>query len=79
MAEIRVERRQRSSLLPWMLGLALLVLLIWALSSMLNNDGSGAGEVEGNAAPAETISLPEPRFRQIALLTQEEPWLIRAA
>lgn len=79
MAEIRVERRQRSSLLPWILGLVLLGLLIWALASMLGNDD--AREVEGDAAEAGTISLPEPRFRQVASLIEptEEPCFIRAA
>jgi hypothetical protein len=78
-AEIRVERRQRSSLLPWILGLVLLGLLIWALASMLGNDDTR--EIESDAAEAGTISLPEPRFRQVASLTEpaEEPCFARAA
>jgi len=34
MAEIRVEKKKKSSILPWILGLALLALVVWGLSQM---------------------------------------------
>lgn len=37
MADINVERKQRS-IWPWILGLVLLALLIWLLSSMFNRN-----------------------------------------
>lgn len=37
MAEIRVEKK-RNSLLPWIIGLVVLGLLIWALSGLLDDD-----------------------------------------
>ncbi|HWM92653.1 MAG TPA: hypothetical protein VN493_17950 [Thermoanaerobaculia bacterium] len=37
MAEIRVERK-RTSLLPWIFGILLLALVIWALAETMDND-----------------------------------------
>ena len=37
MAEIRVERK-RTSLLPWILGILLLALVIWAVAESMDND-----------------------------------------
>ena len=37
MAEIRVERK-RTSLLPWILGILLLALIIWAVAESMDND-----------------------------------------
>lgn len=42
MAEIRVERK-RTSLLPWILGILLLALVIWAVAESMNNDVDDAG------------------------------------
>ena len=42
MAEIRVERK-RTSLLPWILGILLLALVIWAVAESMDND---AGDVD---------------------------------
>lgn len=39
MAEIRVEKK-RNSLLPWIIGLIVLGLLIWALSGLMDDDGA---------------------------------------
>jgi hypothetical protein len=41
MAEIRIERK-RTSLLPWILGILLLALVIWAVAESMDND---AGDV----------------------------------
>ena len=37
MAEIRVERK-RTSLLPWILGILLLALILWAVAESMDND-----------------------------------------
>jgi putative exporter of polyketide antibiotics len=42
MAEIRVERK-RTSLLPWILGILLLALIIWAVAESMDNDVGDAG------------------------------------
>lgn len=42
MAEIRVERK-RTSLLPWILGILLLALVIWAVAESMDNDTDDAG------------------------------------
>jgi len=38
MAEIKVEKKKKSSILPWILGLALLALVVWGLSRMGDRD-----------------------------------------
>lgn len=43
MAEIRVERK-RTSLLPWILGILLLALVIWAVAESMDNDADDAPE-----------------------------------
>lgn len=76
MAEIRIERKQ-PSILPWILGLALLALLIWGLAEAFDRDP--VGETEGGAAEAETLQdQTEPRFRQYAGLLETAPWQVAA-
>ena len=41
MAEIRVERK-RTSLLPWILGILVLALIIWAVAESMDNDADDA-------------------------------------
>lgn len=67
MAEIRVERKERRSLLPWILGLVLLALVVWGLMEMGDrnrtpSDNSGAASVD--------VQIPEqpPALRQYALM-----------
>ena len=43
MAEIRVERK-RTSLLPWILGILLLALVIWAVAESMDNDVDDASD-----------------------------------
>lgn len=43
MAEIRVERK-RTSLLPWILGILLLALILWAVAESMNNDADDAND-----------------------------------
>lgn len=72
MAEIRIERRQHS-ILPWILGLALLALLVWGLAEAF--DREPVGETEGGAAEAGALQEEtEPRFRQYAGLAEAAPW-----
>jgi hypothetical protein len=64
-AEIKIERKQRS-IVPWILGLVLLLLVIWALVKTM--DRSEAAPVESApAAAAEKLhdSTP-PHLRQYA-------------
>jgi hypothetical protein len=77
-AEIRIERKQHSSFLPWLLGLVLLALLLWGLAEAMDRDE--AGTIDGGAREVDAGKLPEddiePRFRQYAVL---EPAPDRAA
>ena len=57
MADMNVERKQRS-LLPWILGVAVLALLIWGLVELLNG-GQEAEEGMAKAnAPAPAAVTP---------------------
>ncbi len=49
MAEINVERKERS-IMPWVIGLLVLGLLVWAVLSYLNRGDDGEG--------AETVAPP---------------------
>jgi hypothetical protein len=64
-AEIRVERKERRSLLPWILGLLLLALLIWGLVEMSDRDRTP----DNGAASSVGVQIPEqpPALRQYAL------------
>ncbi|MFL6198187.1 MAG: hypothetical protein ACJ76J_03335 [Thermoanaerobaculia bacterium] len=53
MAEIRVERK-RTSLLPWILGILLLALVIWAIAESMDND---ADDVNDANTPVSAIQL----------------------
>ena len=54
MAEIRVERK-RTSLLPWILGILLLALIIWAVAESMDNDADDAGTDSAVSAIQMTI------------------------
>jgi hypothetical protein len=72
-AEISIERKQQRSILPWVLGLALVALLIWGLAEAFDRDAEG--ETEGGAAEVGTVKdKTEPRFRQYAGLAETAPW-----
>ena len=71
MAEIRVERKERRSMLPWILGLLLLALVLWGISEMMGRDDDDA-EGTGATAVGVTIQQQPPALRQYAsLLTAE--------
>lgn len=64
MAEIRVERKERRNILPWILGLLLLVLVIWGVAQMSGRDD--AVEDAGASAVGVTIQQQPPALRQYA-------------
>lgn len=64
MAEIRVERKERRGILPWVLGLLLLALVIWGVTQMAESDG--AVEDGGASAVGVTIQQQPPALRQYA-------------
>lgn len=67
MAEIGIERKQRS-LMPWLLGLVLLVLVIWGLTKMM--DRRQAPDGNPGAAAVDTLrDDTPPQLRQYALAT----------
>ncbi len=64
MAEIKIERKQRS-IVPWILGLVLLLLVIWALVKTM--DRGEAALVDRGSAAAETLrDNTPPRLRPYA-------------
>lgn len=64
MAEIRVERQERKSLLPWILGLALLALVLWGVMRMM--DRNDAQPADGSAEVGVAIEPQPPALRQMA-------------
>ncbi|HVG10290.1 MAG TPA: hypothetical protein VNM67_21480 [Thermoanaerobaculia bacterium] len=71
MAEIRVERKEKRSMLPWILGLLLLALVLWGISEMMGRDDDDAVEDSGASAVGVTIQQQPPALRQYAVLTAE--------
>lgn len=82
MAEIKIERKQRS-ILPWIIGLVLLALVIWGVSKVM--DRSRTGDENHGAAAVDTLrDNTPPRLRQYAQATgldsaDAPPALSRAA
>ena len=76
MAEIRVERKERRSLLPWILGLLLLALVVWGLTQMNNRDDDTAVDTGASAAGV-SIEQQPPALRQYAEVLTES--LLEAA
>ena len=65
MAEIRIERKQRS-MMPWILGLILVGLAILALAFMRGYDDGRERALDGDAAAAESAWDTPPHLRQYA-------------
>lgn len=76
MAEIRVERKERRSLLPWILGLLLLALVAWGLMQMNDRDDDTAVDTGASAAGV-AIEQQPPALRQYAEVLTES--LLEAA
>jgi hypothetical protein len=60
MAEIRVERKRRSSVLPWILALLVLALAIWAVSELMDDDREAVTEADEVSALAPAVPAPLP-------------------
>jgi hypothetical protein len=56
MAEIRVEKK-RNNLLPWIIGLVVLALLIWALIGLMDDDDDTVEETT-TVGEATVLELP---------------------
>jgi hypothetical protein len=69
-AEIRVEKKERRSMLPWILGLLLLALVLWGISEMMGGDDDTV-EDTGASAVGVIIQQQPPALRQYAVLTAE--------
>lgn len=69
MAEIKVERRR--GILPWILGLVVLVLMIWAVSRSVS-DARRVDDDRGAAAADALRDDTPPRLRQYARATEVE-------
>ncbi len=67
MAEIKIERKRHSPLLPWILGLVLLALVILAAASAAHRHAVAPVHRSGGAAAADTQwdNVP-PKLRQYA-------------
>ncbi|MFL6202645.1 MAG: hypothetical protein ACJ76J_26030 [Thermoanaerobaculia bacterium] len=69
MAEIRVEKKERRNILPWILGLLLLVLVVWGITEMSDRDDRV--DDAGASAVGVTIQQQPPALRQYAVLTAD--------
>lgn len=65
MAEIKIERKQRS-ILPWIIGLVFLLLVIWALTKTMNRSEAAPVDRDGSAASDTWHDPTPPRLRQYA-------------
>jgi hypothetical protein len=70
-AEIRVEKKERRSMLPWILGLLLLALVLWGISEMMGRDDDDSAGDTGASAVGVTIQQQPPALRQYAVLAAE--------
>jgi len=68
-AEIKIERKQQRSLLPWILGLVVLLLVIWALTRTMSHRQGVPADRDGSAASDTMRDDTPPRLRQYARAT----------
>jgi hypothetical protein len=74
MASVSLNRR-RTTLWPWLAGLALLGLLIWAIGAMLDLDGlrsAASGDTEASTTTASTADQPVVSITEILPLGPED-------
>lgn len=57
MAEIRVERKRKASIWPWILGLVVAALLVWGLTQARDNDRDGQ-ETQDTAQISSLLEAP---------------------
>jgi hypothetical protein len=58
MAEIRVERKHKKSIWPWILGLLVAALLVWALAETMDNDRDDINEARVSSLAPVTFTVP---------------------
>ena len=60
MAEIRIERRRGTGLWPWLIGLVVLALLMWAIAELVNTDRDNKtmAAADSAGAPAANAAAP---------------------
>jgi hypothetical protein len=58
MAEIRVERKPRRSVWPWILGLVVAALLVWALVATMNNNHRSEARLQQSSLTSMTFAVP---------------------
>lgn len=66
MAEINIERKHQRSIVPWILGLVLLLFVIWALVKTLDRRNEAAPLDRGSAASEKLRDNTPPHLRQYA-------------
>jgi hypothetical protein len=67
-AEIKIEHKQHGSLVPWLLALALLVLVIWGVTKAMSRQPASPDLRPGAAAADRIEDNTPPRLRQYAAL-----------
>lgn len=66
MAEINIERKPQRNIVPWILGLVLLLLVIWALVKAMDRRNEAAPLDRGSAASEKLRDNTPPHLRQYA-------------
>ena len=66
MAEINIERKHQRSIVPWILGLVLLLFVIWALVKTLDRRNDALPLDRGSAASEQLRDNTPPHLRQYA-------------
>ena len=64
--EINIERKHQRSIVPWILGLVLLLFVIWALVKTLDRRNEAAPPDRGSAASEQLRDNTPPHLRQYA-------------
>jgi hypothetical protein len=64
--EINIERKHQRSIVPWILGLVLLLFVIWALVKTLDRRNEAAPLDRGSAAAEQLRDNTPPHLRQYA-------------
>jgi cytochrome c-type biogenesis protein CcmH/NrfF len=65
-AEINIERKPQRNIVPWILGLVLLLFVIWALVKTLDRRDEAAPLDRGSAASEKVRDTTPPHLRQYA-------------
>lgn len=66
MAEIRVERKPKKSIWPWILGLLVAAALVWVLAESMDNDRNDVDEARVSSLTPVTFALAADDLAQAA-------------